>query len=74
MLQLNGGKGSVYAVQGQRVDLGAIAKGYIADRVCAFIKKEGVKSAIVDLGGNLAVVGRPFRFFMEVRFAASAEA
>ena len=58
MLQLNGGKGSVYAVQGQRVDLGAIAKGYIADRVCAFIKKEGVKSAIVDLGGNLAVVGR----------------
>lgn len=58
MLKLDGAKGTVYAASRQRVDLGAIAKGYIADRICALIKKEGVKSALIDLGGNLAVVGR----------------
>ena len=49
---------SVYAAQGQRVDLGGIAKGYIADRLCGFFRDKGVSSALIDLGGNLAVVGK----------------
>ncbi len=34
------------------LDLGGIAKGYIADRVTAFLEEKGVRSAIVDVGGK----------------------
>ena len=40
-----------------KLDLGAIAKGYIADRVCEVLKENSVKSAIIDLGGNIRTVG-----------------
>lgn len=51
---------------GQCVDLGAIAKGYAADRAIEIYKQHGVESAFVNLGGNVAVVGNkpngdPFR-------------
>lgn len=39
------------------LDLGGIAKGYIADRVVEFLESKGVKSAVVDLGGNIVVIG-----------------
>ncbi|WP_346938596.1 FAD:protein FMN transferase [uncultured Clostridium sp.] len=39
------------------IDLGAIAKGYAADEVAKFLKDAGVSSAIVDLGGNIYVLG-----------------
>ncbi len=39
------------------LDLGAIAKGYIADRVKALILEEGYSSAIINLGGNVLTVG-----------------
>ena len=39
------------------LDLGAIAKGYIADRVADFLKDHGVTGAVVDLGGDVAVMG-----------------
>ncbi len=39
------------------LDLGAIAKGYIADRVKDLILKEGYESAIINLGGNVLTVG-----------------
>ena len=34
-------------------DVGAIAKGYIADRLKDFLVKKGVNSAIINLGGNV---------------------
>ena len=40
-----------------RLDLGAIAKGYIADQLKKYLKKEGVASAIINLGGNVLLVG-----------------
>lgn len=40
------------------VDLGAIAKGYIADRVKEYLVEQGVKSAIINLGGNVLCVGK----------------
>lgn len=43
---------------GQHLDLGGIAKGYAADEVVAILKKEGIKSALIDLGGNIFVLGR----------------
>ncbi len=39
------------------LDLGGIAKGYIADKVTQFLEAAGVRSAIVDLGGNIVAIG-----------------
>lgn len=39
------------------VDLGGIAKGYIADRLKEYLVKNGVKHAIIDLGGNILTIG-----------------
>lgn len=43
---------------GVEIDLGGIAKGYIADEVSDFLTKNGVKSAIINLGGNVTVIGK----------------
>ncbi len=40
-----------------QIDLGGVAKGYIADRICEYLEKNGVKKAVVNLGGNVAVLG-----------------
>lgn len=42
---------------GAQLDFGAIAKGYIADRLADFMKEKGVDGAIVNLGGNVVTVG-----------------
>ena len=34
------------------IDLGAIAKGYIADEMKAYLEENGVKSAVINLGGD----------------------
>lgn len=39
------------------IDLGFIAKGYIADKMKEFLISEGVESAIINLGGNVLCVG-----------------
>ncbi len=44
--------------EGYCLDLGAIAKGYIADRMKDYLVEHGVKSAIINLGGNILCVGR----------------
>ncbi|MCR4762565.1 MAG: FAD:protein FMN transferase [Lachnospiraceae bacterium] len=38
-------------------DLGGIAKGYIADRLKAYLIQNGVTSAVINLGGNVLVIG-----------------
>lgn len=40
-----------------RIDLGAIAKGYIADRLKEYLISRGVESAMINLGGNVVCVG-----------------
>lgn len=44
--------------ENQKIDLGGIAKGYIADLIIDFYKENNVKSAIVNIGGNIKVLGR----------------
>lgn len=57
-LILNKEKYSAYLeVQGMKVDLGAIAKGYAADEAARILKENGVKHAIINLGGNVMTVG-----------------
>lgn len=45
-------------LNGTGLDLGATAKGYIAGKICDYLKNEGVTGAIVDLGGNISCVGK----------------
>jgi len=49
----DGGVGSV----GIWIDLGAIAKGYIADKIAGFLIERGVSGAMIDLGGDVVTVG-----------------
>lgn len=39
------------------IEPGAVAKGYIADRLKAFLKDQGVESGLIDLGGNILCIG-----------------
>lgn len=57
-IELNDQEKTVYLKEkGMIIDLGAIAKGYITDEVVKVLKKQGVTTAIVDLGGNVYVLG-----------------
>ena len=40
-----------------QIDLGFIAKGFIADRLKDFLVSKGVESAIINLGGNIQLIG-----------------
>ncbi|MFB0974747.1 MAG: FAD:protein FMN transferase, partial [Tolumonas sp.] len=51
---------SVFLTQtGMEIDLGAIAKGYIADRVRDLLQQMGIQHALINLGGNVLTVGAP---------------
>lgn len=39
--------------QGMLIDLGALAKGYSADLIMDYLKKNNVQSALLNLGGNI---------------------
>lgn len=43
--------------KGMAIDLGALAKGYIADRVIDYLKSVDAESALINLGGNLITMG-----------------
>ncbi|MCD8501816.1 MAG: FAD:protein FMN transferase [Bacillaceae bacterium] len=43
--------------KGMKIDLGGIAKGYIVDRAAQFLVENGVEAAVVDLGGDIFVIG-----------------
>ena len=56
---------SISLKNGAKLDLGAIAKGYIGDKAAEYLKSRGVTSAIINLGGNIVTIGsnngKPFR-------------
>lgn len=39
------------------IDLGGIAKGFIADKMKAYLNENGIKSGIINLGGNVLTIG-----------------
>lgn len=41
-----------------QLDLGAFGKGYAGDILSELLKSEGVTSALLDIGGNIQMVGR----------------
>lgn len=43
--------------RGMSLDLGAIAKGYFADKLLTYFKENKVNAALIDLGGNVLTYG-----------------
>ncbi|MBS6194966.1 MAG: FAD:protein FMN transferase [Clostridiales bacterium] len=67
-----------FSHEGMGLDLGAIAKGYIADRMKDFLVAQGVQSATINLGGNVLCIGAkpdetPFRIGIQKPFADRSE-
>ncbi|MFB9769854.1 FAD:protein FMN transferase [Lactiplantibacillus modestisalitolerans] len=57
-VKLNDKKRTVYLKEkGMQLDLGGIAKGFMADQVSDYFLNHGVSTAIIDLGGNIYVLG-----------------
>ncbi|RQW83949.1 MAG: FAD:protein FMN transferase [Geobacter sp.] len=42
---------------GMALDLGAIAKGYATEKALQALKRNGIKKALIDAGGNIRVLG-----------------
>lgn len=50
--------GEIYLEKpGMKLDLGGIAKGYMADRVAELLREHDIDHAIINLGGNVLVMG-----------------
>jgi len=57
-LEIDEAQSQVYLARvGMAVDLGAIAKGYIADKVKETLAADGIEHAIISLGGNIQLIG-----------------
>jgi len=72
-IQLNPESKDIRLSKGMSLNLGGIAKGYAADQVSAYLKDKGIKKAILNLGGNIVVIGEkkaktPFRVGLQDPF------
>lgn len=57
-ISLNPVTSEVYLEEpGMLIDLGALAKGYIADLLVTYLKQEKVQRALLNLGGNIITLG-----------------
>ncbi|MEQ1583001.1 MAG: FAD:protein FMN transferase [Candidatus Nitrotoga sp.] len=62
-----GGKGGRIGSRNVAVqlDLGGYAKGYALDRAAALLKQQGIRNALINIGGNVLAIGthgaRPWR-------------
>ena len=54
-VEMNGS--SVSIPDGMMIDLGSVAKGYCSDCLAEMLKEAGVKSALLNLGGNIYALG-----------------
>ncbi len=62
-------KGNTANLNGKKIDLGGIAKGYIADCLKEYFIKNGVNKGIINLGGNVAVFGKDYRVGIKKPFS-----
>lgn len=63
-----------FAMPGMGLDLGGIAKGFIADELKRYLKEQGVTSGLINLGGNILCIGekaekQPFVIGIQQPFA-----
>lgn len=57
LTQENGKSYAFLAEKDMALELGGIVKGYSADSLCAILKENNVKKAVLDLGGNIYCYG-----------------
>lgn len=63
---------------GTGFDLGALAKGWLADRLAAYLTEQGIQSAMINLGGNVLALGEKpdgsaYRVGITLPFSGSSE-
>jgi thiamine biosynthesis lipoprotein len=58
-LQMDPAQHTITLTPGMRIDLGGIAKGYIAQKILDFLYANGISQALVDAGGDMAMSGAP---------------
>lgn len=56
-IQYDPASGEAELPDGMEIDLGSIAKGYTGDRLIELLRENGVSSALLNLGGNVQVLG-----------------
>ena len=47
-----------FGKEGMSINFGAVAKGYAADCICGILRRNKVRKAIIDLGGNIYCFGK----------------
>lgn len=48
---------SIFVDNGMFLDFGACAKGYISDCIKQYLLDKGIRSALINLGGNIDIIG-----------------
>ncbi len=54
-----------FTKKGVGLDLGGIAKGYIIDKIAQLFKSYGVKSAFINIGGDVYLMGKQMKYNRE---------
>ena len=57
---------------GKQIDLGGIAKGYIADKVKEYFVAKGVKKGLINLGGDIVCFGDTYKIAIEKPFEGTS--
>lgn len=58
-IELNPDEQTVYLKkEGMAIDLGALAKGFIADKIMEHLTRMGAVAALINLGGNVLTMGK----------------
>lgn len=55
---INDAEKTVQIPASMKFDFGAVGKGFTGDEVLSLLKSMGIKSALLDLGGNVQVLGK----------------
>ncbi len=56
--KLNGLAAGSDIPSGMEIDFGAVGKGYAADEALLILEENGIKSALLDFGGNIQAIGK----------------
>ncbi|MCH3917388.1 MAG: FAD:protein FMN transferase [Spirochaetia bacterium] len=77
-VSINKAEHTITIPKGMEIDLGAIGKGYATDCLVSYFKEKGVGRAIINLGGNVRVIGskakdKPWKIGLQAPFKERGE-
>jgi len=56
-IKIDKGKNKIYLPEESKIDLGAVAKGFIIDKVYEYLKENNIDNFFINAGGNIRVSG-----------------